>query len=318
MEVPPIPGDAGPPGSAEAEPPAGDRAPIPERPVRRTDRDRFRSLGNRRLRVSVVVPAFDEEASVAPLVAEVRRALEGAGFAYELVLVDDGSRDGTLDAMLRAAAGDPAVRVLQQWPKRGQSAALATGWRAARAPVVVTMDADLQNDPADVPRLLAVMEEGYDVVSGVRVPRRDPWLRRASSRIANAVRNRVTGASVTDVGCTLRACRTELLLRVPVFDGMHRFLPTLLELAGGRLAEVPVAHRPRRFGRTKYGVRNRLGRGLLDLLAVRWLQARWIDPRGVRELSPVEVSAREGHSASAPPPPDRPAEAEATLQSAGP
>lgn len=281
------------------EPPANGVPRGPARPARRMGRDRPPSIG-RRPRVSVVVPAYDEEASVAPLAAEVRQALEGSGVPYELVLVDDGSHDGTLEAMLRSAAGDPAVRVLHQWPNRGQSAALAAGWRAARAPVVVTMDADLQNDPAEVPRLLARMADGYDVVSGVRVARRDPWLRRASSRIANLVRNRVTGASVTDVGCTLRACRTDLLLRLPVFDGMHRFLPTLIELAGGRLAEVPVAHRPRRFGRSKYGVRNRLGRGLIDLLAVRWLQSRWVDGRGVREVRPALAPVQARRHATVP------------------
>lgn len=237
-------------------------------------------------RVSLVVPAFDEEESLPLLAREIREALGEAGVPYELVLVDDGSTDGTLEVMLGLAREDPAVRVLRQRPHRGQSAALAAGWRAARAPVVVTLDADLQNDPSDVPRLLAALDEGFDVVSGVRVERRDSWGRRVSSRIANAVRNRLTGDSVTDVGCTLRACRTELLRELPVFTGMHRFLPTLLRLQGGRVTEIPVRHRPRRYGATKYGVHNRLWRGIVDLLAVRWLQRRWIDRRAVEEVTP--------------------------------
>jgi dolichol-phosphate mannosyltransferase len=238
-------------------------------------------------RVSVVVPAFDEEESLPVLAREIRAALDGAGIPFELLLVDDGSTDRTLEVMRELARRDPAIRVLRQRPNQGQSAALAAGWRHARSPVVVTLDADLQNDPADVPRLLAALEEGYDVVSGVRVERRDSALRRLSSRIANGVRNRLTGDAVTDVGCTLRACRTELLRDLPLFTGMHRFLPTLLRLQGGRVTEIPVGHRPRRFGRTKYGIHDRLWRGIADLMAVRWLQRRWIDRRTVEEVTPA-------------------------------
>lgn len=237
-------------------------------------------------RVSVVVPAFEEEESLPVLAREIREALDAAGVSFELLLVDDGSGDRTLEVMLELARRDPAIRVLRQRPNQGQSAALAAGWRHARAPVVVTLDADLQNDPADVPRLLAALDDGYDVVSGVRVERRDSLVRRLSSRIANGVRNRLTGDAVTDVGCTLRACRTELLRDLPLFTGMHRFLPTLLRLQGGRVTEVPVRHRPRRYGRTKYGIHNRLWRGIADLMAVRWMQRRWIDRRTVEELTP--------------------------------
>lgn len=245
-------------------------------------------------RVSLVVPAYNEEESLPALAREIRAALDAAGLSYELVFVDDGSTDGTLEVMLELARRDPAVRVLRQRPNLGQSAALAAGWRAARAPVVVTLDADLQNDPADVPRLVAALDEGWDVVSGVRVDRQDRWTRRASSRIANAVRNRLTGDTVTDVGCTLRACRAELLRDLPVFTGMHRFLPTLLRLQGGRVTEVPVSHRARRFGTTKYGVHNRLWRGIVDLLAVRWLQRRWIDRGAVAEVTPDRDGAPGG------------------------
>lgn len=242
--------------------------------------------------VSVVVPARNEEESLPVLAGEIRDALGAAGIAYELVLVDDGSTDRTLEVMLGLAAADPAVRVVRQSPSRGQSAALQAGWRTARGEVVVTLDADLQNDPADIPGLLAALDEGFDVVNGVRVDRQDTWVRKASSKIANGVRNRLTGDSVTDVGCTLRAARAELLCDLPMFTGLHRFLPTLLKLRGARVTEVPVSHRPRRFGATKYGIHNRLWRGIVDLMAVRWMQRRWIDTRGVEELAPRKGSER--------------------------
>lgn len=234
--------------------------------------------------LSIVVPAFDEERSLPILHREIVEAVEGSRWSFELLFVDDGSTDRTPDVLREIAAGDPRVRVLRQEPNRGQSAALASGWEAARAPVVVTMDADLQNDPADIPTLVEALEEGWDVVSGVRAERRDTWVRRVSSRIANAVRRRVTGDSATDVGCTLRVCRADLLRRVPVFDGTHRFLPALLEMVGARITEVPVRHRPRRFGTAKYGIRNRLGRGLVDLCGVWWLQRRWVGDREVEEI----------------------------------
>jgi len=242
--------------------------------------------------VSIVVPAYNEEESVPVLAREIREALTGAGIPYEVLFVDDGSTDSTPEVLARLAAEDPAIRALRQRPNQGQSAALAAGWRAARSPVVVTLDADLQNDPADIPRLLEALA-GHDVVSGIRTKRQDTWVRRLSSRIANGVRNRLTGESVADVGCTLRACRTEFLRELPMFTGMHRFLPTLLKLAGARITEIPVGHRPRRFGTTKYGIQNRLWRGLVDLMAVRWMQKRWIDPTRVEEVTPRRDEASE-------------------------
>jgi len=243
------------------------------------------SRGGAALAVSVVVPAFNEEESVAILYGEIVEALDGAAIPFELIFVDDGSTDRTPRTLRELAAADPRVRVLRQTPNRGQSAALASGWNAARAPVVVTLDADLQNDPADIPRLLEHLP-AWDVVCGVRVERKDTWIRRISSRVANRVRSAVTGDSVTDVGCTLRACRIEPLRKVPVFNGTHRFLPALLELAGARITEIPVRHRPRRFGTPKYGLHNRLWRGIADLFGVRWLQRRWVGDRTIEELTP--------------------------------
>jgi dolichol-phosphate mannosyltransferase len=241
--------------------------------------------------ISLVIPVYNEELNLAPLAEEIRRVMAELGRPYEVLLVDDGSTDGSLAAMIRLAGQDPAVRVIRQARNAGQSAALDAGFRHARGEIVVTLDADLQNDPADIPRLLARLDEGggCDVVCGVRADRRDSWVRRLSSGIANAVRNRLTHESVTDVGCTLRACRAEYLRRVPVWKGMHRFLPTLLRMAGARIAEVDVRHRPRRFGEPKYNIRNRIWRASADLLGVRWLQTRWIDRQLAEE---VEVCNR--------------------------
>ena len=228
--------------------------------------------------ISVVVPVYNEEENLPVLAAEIRTALEGIGRPYEVIYVDDGSTDASPEVLKRLTGEDPAVRVVRQRRNAGQSAALDAGFRFARGGIVVTLDADLQNDPADLPRMLALMDE-YDVVSGVRVNRQDTWARRVSSRIANGVRNRLTHDSVTDVGCTLRVCRAEYLARVPMFTGMHRFLPTLLKMAGARTTEIPVNHRPRLHGQPKYTIGNRLWRALADLFAVRWMQKRWIDRR---------------------------------------
>lgn len=223
--------------------------------------------------VSVVVPVYDEQDSLEPLHRELDAALAGVAGGVELIFVDDGSGDGSRGRLRALAAKDPRVRVLALDRNHGQTAALDAGFRAARGDVIVTLDADGQNDPADIPKLLAELGRA-EVVNGVRVGRRDGWLRRVSSRVANGVRNRVTGESVTDVGCSLRAMRAEPLRRVKLFRGAHRFLPTLLRLEGARVVEVPVSHRPRRSGRSKYGIRNRLFAGVVDLLAVRWMQAR--------------------------------------------
>ncbi|MDX1997508.1 MAG: glycosyltransferase family 2 protein [Thermoanaerobaculia bacterium] len=232
--------------------------------------------------VSIVVPAYNEEESLPVLVGEIRAAL--AGRSAEILLVDDGSTDRTAAVAQELAAADPALRVLRLTRNSGQSAALAAGWRAARGAVVVTLDADLQNDPAEIPRLLAKLAEGWDVVSGVRRNRQDTWVRLLSSRVANGVRNWATKDQVTDVGCTLRAARREFLVDLPMFTGMHRFLPTLLKMQGARTTEIPVNHRARRFGVAKYGIGNRLFRAVADLLAVRWMQKRWIDFRRAEEV----------------------------------
>jgi len=216
---------------------------------------------------------FEERDNLEPLHRELSVALAEVKGGVELIYVDDGSRDGSAEVLLDLAKRDERVRVLRFAENSGQSAAFAAGFQAARGEIVATLDADLQNDPADLPRLLAALHHA-DVVNGVRVGRRDGLVRRVSSRIGNGFRNWVTRESVTDVGCSLRVMRASYLRRVKLYRGMHRFLPTLLRLEGARVTELPVSHRPRRHGRSKYGIGNRLFVGLADVFAVRWMQKR--------------------------------------------
>jgi glycosyltransferase involved in cell wall biosynthesis len=225
--------------------------------------------------LSVVIPAYNERENLVPLFDELREALARVGSSYEIVAVDDGSRDGTAEWLVREAGRDARLVPVLLAGNHGQSAAIAAGLRHAHGAVIVTLDADLQNDPADLPRLLAALE-GADVVSGVRSLRRDDWLRRTSSRIANGVRRAVLGDPLTDIGCSFKAYRREALEGVPMFTGAHRFLPALCMFRGARLVEVPLSHRPRRHGVSKYGVGNRLWRGLYDLIGVRWLKSRML------------------------------------------
>ena len=232
--------------------------------------------------VSVVIPIYNETESLPILAEELRLALEPTRHSYEVLFVDDGSTDGS-DATMRAIAeADDHFRVLRMARNRGQSTALVVGFERARGKIIVTLDSDLQNDPADIPTLLDALDD-CDLVSGVRAKRRDTWLRRVSSRVANRVRAGVLGDGITDVGCSLKAYRAEVLRHLPTFDGMHRFLPALAQIEGARVREVTVRHRPRRYGEAKYNIRNRLWRGLADLMAVFWMQKKWIDHRQLHD-----------------------------------
>ena len=239
-----------------------------------------------RPRLSVVVPVFDEQDSLEPLHRELDAALSALPGGIEILLVDDGSRDRSLAVMRGLARKDPRVRVLALDRNHGQSAAFEAGFQAARGELIATLDADLQNDPADIPRMIERLADA-DVVNGVRERRQDGFVRRLSSKVANGFRNRMNGEAVTDVGCTLRVMRSEHARRVKLFRGLHRFLPTLLRLEGARVVEVPVAHRPRRYGTSKYGIGNRLFVGLVDVFAVRWMQRRH-ERWQARELGPEE------------------------------
>ena len=225
--------------------------------------------------ISVVIPAFNEEECIGRCVDEVRAVIARLGGRYEIIVVDDGSTDGTFDLLKQCKERTPELVVLRFDGNYGQTAAFDAGFKAARGRVVVTMDADLQNDPNDIPELVRLADQ-WDVVCGYREKRHDSVVRRISSRIANWVRNTLTHESIRDVGCSVRAIRAEALKGLKLYNGMHRFLPTLLRQDGCSVSEVPVKHRPRRWGRAKYGIRNRLFRGLRDLFAVRWMMSRWL------------------------------------------
>jgi dolichol-phosphate mannosyltransferase len=223
--------------------------------------------------LSIVIPAYNEEENLIPLTSAIHEALVSCGVPYELVFVDDGSRDNTARVLQELAAKHAEVRVIRLRRNAGQSAALDAGFKRARGQVVVTLDADLQNDPGDIPRLLGELQD-YDVVCGIRQGRQDTWLRRVSSKIANGIRRRVLHDSITDVGCSLRAYRRHCLASIKLYNGMHRFLPVLLQIEGFRIGQTPVRHHPRQHGHSKYNVRNRAWRALMDLWAVRWMQNR--------------------------------------------
>jgi len=218
--------------------------------------------------VSVIVPLFNEEESVSTLQSELRAAL--SGLDYEIIFVDDGSIDRTVERIEAA----PNVTVLRFAKNAGQSAAMYAGLQAARGATVVLIDGDLQNDPADIPQLLAEVARGADLVCGYRPQRKDTLVKRLTSRVANFVRSRFTKDGVRDTGCTLKAMRSECVKALVPFKGMHRFIPALVKGAGYQLVEIPVNHRPRRFGQTKYGLGNRAVRATIDMFGVRWLLSR--------------------------------------------
>ena len=223
--------------------------------------------------LTLVIPVYNERDNLEPLMREIGASLADAPWRYEVLMVDDGSSDGTEEVLRRLAAAHPELRVVRFARNAGQTAAMDAGFRRARGRVVVTLDADLQNDPADIPRLVRELE-GWDAVVGVRAVRRDSLVRRVSSRIANYVRNRLSDETITDTGCSLKAYRKEALDRLKLYRGMHRFLPTLLKMEGYRVRELPVGHRARAHGDSKYGIGNRLVPSFVDLLAVRWMKKR--------------------------------------------
>lgn len=224
--------------------------------------------------VSIVVPVRNEADNVAPLIAEIAAALDGR-WVYEIVYVNDGSTDAT-EAVLRAQMKERGnLRQLRHAQSCGQSAAVRSGVRAARGRIVATLDGDGQNDPADLPAMLEQAQgAGLDCVTGVRRDRHDNWLRRFSSRVANGFRNWITGDAISDSGCGIRVVRRQALAEIPVFNGMHRFLPTLLRGQGFAVAERVVGHRERTRGVSKYGVHNRLWRGIRDCFGIRWYLKR--------------------------------------------
>ena len=242
--------------------------------------------------LSVVFPVYNEEENIPILLDEIVKALSGTPWSYEIVAVDDGSTDGSLDLLRASRTKHPNLRVLTFEKNSGQTAALDAAWHAARGTCVVSLDADLQNDPADIPAMMRkLVETAADMVIGVRVNRRDTWSRKMQSRIGNGVRNWITHDHITDTGCSLKLVKREAIARIRLYTGMHRFLPTLVRMQGYKVVEMPVNHRARQFGVSKYGAMNRAFRGLADCVAVRWMSKRVLT-YNVRE---IEVSPDSGH-----------------------
>ncbi len=240
--------------------------------------------------ISVIVPVHDEVENLEQLHGELGEAMRRIARPCEILFIDDGSTDGSRELLAEIARRDSLVRILILDGHHGQSAALAAGFSAARGKITATLDADLQNDPADLPFLVSVLEHGtdrpgesvygrVDVVNGVRRDRHDSIGRRVASLVANGVRRSVIGDSVSDAGCSLRVMRTHWLRQVQPFAGMHRFLPILLAMQGAHVVECPVNHRERGHGRSNYGIFDRLGVVVFDLLAMRWMQARTLSYR---------------------------------------
>lgn len=256
-------------------------------------------LSSEKINVSVVVPVFNEAGNVAPLAGEIVAAMAGRE-DYEIVFVDDGSTDGTPAALAEMTQKFARFRALVHDRNAGQSAAIRSGVMGARGAWIVTLDGDGQNDPADIPLLFGAAEEpgapkNLAMVAGVRAKRRDNWLRRASSRIANTVRARLLGDRTPDTGCGLKLFRRDAFLDLPSFDHMHRFLPALMLRDGGGVVHVEVRHRPRLSGQSKYGlgINSRLWVGIVDLVGVRWLQRRAL------RADASELGAKAGHPTTA-------------------
>ncbi len=226
--------------------------------------------------LSVVVPAYNEAENIPILFEEVRSVLSRLNRDWEILFIDDCSTDETLPTLRRLANEHPELRYLSFERNCGQSAGFSAGFQAARGEVIITMDADLQNDPGDIPLMLERFGQGADMVIGWRARRQDTWAKRMASLLANRVRNALTRENVRDTGCSLKVLRADLARRIPMFTGMHRFLPTLMRLEGARVVEIKVNHRPRRHGTSKYGVLDRALATWQDLLAVRWMQKRHI------------------------------------------
>lgn len=219
--------------------------------------------------LSIVIPLYNEEPCVAPLVASLDRFLEGYEGTAEVILVDDGSSDGTRDRVRAAITGRPGYRLVELRANRGQTLAMVAGLESARGDIIVTMDGDLQNDPADIPLLLEKIHQGHDLVTGWRRDRKDRTLtRKIPSRVANWIIGKVTGVKVHDYGCSLKAYRSELVRHLNLYSDMHRFLPALCWRAGARVTEVPVRHHARTLGSSKYGL-NRIFKVVADLLVIK-------------------------------------------------
>jgi dolichol-phosphate mannosyltransferase len=233
--------------------------------------------------VSVVIPCYNEEECVPLLMNRLQEVFEELPvYSYECVFVNDGSTDATGEHLKELHAADPRVRPLSLIQNMGQSAALVAGMRHARGQYIITLDADLQNDPCDIPRILELLQE-YDCVCGYRAQRQDSWIRKISSKIANWTRDRVLHDGIRDSGCGSKGFRKVCVDYIIPFNGVHRFFAVFLRSAGLSIVECPVTHHPRTHGVSKYGISNRLWRGLFDLIGVAWLRKRYVHPAIAKE-----------------------------------
>jgi len=230
-------------------------------------------LDEKLIDLSVVVPAYNEEENIPVLLDEISSVLNKLYLNYEVLVVNDGSTDKTYNKLIEAKKKYKNLRILHLRKNNGLSAALDAGFKNAIGKIIVIIDADLQNDPADIPKLISLIGE-YDVVCGWRKNRIDPISKKISSKIANFVRNKLTGEEVNDTCCGLKAFRRECVINFKMYNGLHRFLPTLLKMEGYKITEIPVNHRPRTLGKSKYNISNRLFKSLYDLIAVRWMKTR--------------------------------------------
>ncbi len=228
--------------------------------------------------ISVVIPVFNEEENILILNEKLTGVFARLDYEYEIIYVDDGSSDSSRDILKTLAKDDCRIKPVFFRKNSGQSAAMDAGFKAARGELVVTLDADLQNDPEDIELLLNTMKEGnYDTVVGWRYDRQDNLVKKVSSKIANSVRNWLSDEDIADTGCSLKLYKKECLESIKLFNGMHRFLPTLIKMEGYKVGQVKVSHHHRKYGVSKYGISNRLFSGLRDLFAVRWMKARNLD-----------------------------------------
>ena len=223
--------------------------------------------------LSLVIPVFNEEDNLRLLATELIEVLQLLNRPWEILFIDDGSTDRSLQVLKELQEQFPHVRIIRFNKNWGQTAAFDAGFRASKGEIIITMDADLQNDPSDIPKLLDKIGE-YDAVCGWRHQRNDPFIKRCSSSVANFIRNKLSEEAIADVGCSLKAFRGEKIKKLKLYNGMHRFFPTLIKMEGGKVIEVKVNHRPRKYGSSKYNIRNRIIRSFIDLLAVRWMKKR--------------------------------------------
>lgn len=235
------------------------------------------------MKYSIVIPLKNEEGNIADLIEELEPVMDRLQNDWELICIDDGSKDKTLEILSRLAKDKPFLRILSFERNYGQSCAFDAGFKNARGEWIITLDGDRQNDPADIPKLLA-LTDNYDLICGNRINRRDPWHKKITSRLANFIRSRFCGDGVQDTGCSLKVYRKKCLDQIKMYKGMHRFMPTLFTIEGFRLAEVPVNHRERVQGTTNYHFFNRSFNTIADMLAVRWMKKRHLDYRISKEI----------------------------------